>query len=166
MVVQDRVYVDVGGKRDDQKAKLQINKLMDVGHWVLSCESFSDDAYGFIYCITNLCTNKKYIGKKQCKSVLKRPPLKGKKNKRHIEIKTGWRDYTSSSTELNRDIAILGKKNFKFEIIKECSSKFELSYFEAKLQFDNDVLLRDDYYNGIINCRIGRPPKSLRLLYT
>ena len=26
---------------------------------------------------------------------------------------------------------------------------------EAKEQFDRDVLLSDEYYNGIINCRIG-----------
>ena len=26
---------------------------------------------------------------------------------------------------------------------------------ETKEQFERDVLLTDDYYNGIINCRIG-----------
>jgi hypothetical protein len=26
---------------------------------------------------------------------------------------------------------------------------------ETKEQFDREVLLTDDYYNGIINCRIG-----------
>ena len=30
-----------------------------------------------------------------------------------------------------------------------------MSYLEAKEQFDREVLLKDDYYNGIINCRIG-----------
>jgi len=50
---------------------------------------------------------------------------------------------------------------FKFEIIKLCDSKFELSYYEAKLQFDNDVLIKDGFYNGIINCRIGTAPRSL-----
>jgi hypothetical protein len=27
------------------------------------------------------------------------------------------------------------------------------------MQFEKDVLLSEDYYNGIINCRIGKPPK-------
>ena len=30
-----------------------------------------------------------------------------------------------------------------------------MSYIEAELQFKHKVLLSDDYYNGIINCRIG-----------
>ncbi len=30
-----------------------------------------------------------------------------------------------------------------------------MSYLEAKEQFDREVLLKDDYYNGIINVRIG-----------
>jgi len=33
--------------------------------------------------------------------------------------------------------------------------KGELAYMEAKLQFENEVLLRDDYYNGMINIRLG-----------
>jgi len=34
-------------------------------------------------------------------------------------------------------------------------SKGECSYKEAREQFDREVLLRDDYRNGIINCRIN-----------
>jgi hypothetical protein len=30
-----------------------------------------------------------------------------------------------------------------------------LSYLEAKEQFDRKVLLTDEYYNGIINVRVG-----------
>jgi hypothetical protein len=42
-----------------------------------------------------------------------------------------------------------------------CDSKFELAYYEAKKQFEADVLLNEGYYNGIINCRIGRAPDAL-----
>ena len=43
----------------------------------------------------------------------------------------------------------------------------EEGYKEAKEQFDRDVLLSDDYYNGIINCRIGAPSvKSLKKQFT
>jgi len=38
--------------------------------------------------------------------------------------------------------------------------KWELAYFEIKEQIDKNVLMREDYYNGIINVRIGRPPKK------
>lgn len=131
---------------------------MDLGHWSTSLIIEEGNIpYGFIYKITCLITGKKYIGKKQCKSILKRKPLKGKKNKRHEVIETDWKIYTSSSRELNEDILKYGKDNFEFEIIEICDSKFALAYREAKIQFDEEVLLRDDYYNGIINLRVSKP---------
>jgi len=134
---------------------------MDLGHWLLGEDVIlTDDTFGFIYEITNTVTSKKYIGKKQCKSKLKRKPLKGKKNKR-IEIKeSDWKEYTSSSTELNEDIKKFGKDKFIFKILRACGSKWELAYFEIREQLERNVLMRDDYYNGIINVRIGRPPKN------
>ncbi len=129
--------------------------MVDLGHWEGVLEENVDLPYGFIYKITNLTNDKKYIGKKQCQSIKKRPPLKGKKNKRHEKIETDWKTYTSSSNELNKDLETLGKDNFKFEILRWCDSKWELSYYEARLQFKEEVLLRNDYYNGIINVRIG-----------
>lgn len=131
--------------------------MIDTGHWTteLILES-GYQPYGFIYVITNTVTNKKYIGKKQCLTVLKRKPLKGKKNKRHEVVETDWKTYTSSSLELNEDIELYGKDKFKFDIIKWCESKAELAYFEAKMQFECNVLFSDDYYNGIINCRLCR----------
>ena len=135
---------------------------MDLGHWTTN-EAFNNNIlpYGFIYIITNTLTGKKYIGKKQIKSVKKLKPLRGKKNKRHFDIETDWKTYTSSSNDVNKDIEKLGKDKFSFEILKFCDSKFELAYYEAKIQFDHDVLLNEGYYNGIINCRIGRAPDAL-----
>jgi hypothetical protein len=133
---------------------------VNLGHWQSNLQiDESNIPFGFIYLITNTVSGKKYIGKKQMKSVLKREPLKGKKNKRHFDIETDWREYTSSSNDLNEDIQKIGKDKFTFEIIKLCDSKFDLAFSEAKLQFENDVLLRDDFYNGIINCRIGKAPR-------
>jgi hypothetical protein len=133
--------------------------LSDLGHWEGILEEGTDLPYGFIYKITNLTNNKKYIGKKQCKSIRKRPPLKGKKNKRRHEVETDWKTYTSSSNQLNKDLDCIGIDKFKFEILRWCDSKWELSYYEARLQFKEEVLLRDDYYNGIINLRIGKRRK-------
>ena len=133
---------------------------MDLGHWKtdLLLET-SNKPYGFIYEITCISNSKKYIGKKQCLTLLKRKPLKGKKNKRIEEKETDWRTYTSSSRELNEDIVNFGKDKFEFQIIKWCYSKFDLAYSEAKIQFEREVLLKDEYYNGIINLRVGRPKK-------
>ena len=72
---------------------------------------------------------------------------------------TDWKIYTGSSDKLNEDIQKLGKGKFKFEILRFCQSKSELAYYEAKMQFDNDVLLKEEYYNGIINLRLGKIKK-------
>jgi hypothetical protein len=134
---------------------------MDIGHWQLNEDvSVAGDFFGFIYEITNTVNGKKYIGKKQCYSRLKRKPLKGKKRNRIDYIDSDWREYTSSSNELNNDIKEFGKDKFIFKIIKICNSKWALAYYEIKEQIDRDVLLRDDYYNGICNCRIGKAPKA------
>lgn len=133
-----------------------INNVMeDLGHWVTNL-NIPQTSYGFIYIITNIINNRKYIGKKQMLTIRKKPPLKGKKRKRKTVQETDWKYYTSSSAELNNDIIKFGKENFKFEILRFCQSKSELAYFEAKEQFDREVLLKEDYYNGIINLRIGK----------
>jgi len=134
---------------------------MDLGHWqLIEGITASGDFFGFIYEITNTVTSKKYIGKKQCQSRLKRKPLKGKKRNRIDYIDSDWREYTSSSNELNEDIVKYGKDKFIFKIIKICNSKWALAYYEIKEQINKDVLMREDYYNGIINVRIGRIPKG------
>ena len=131
---------------------------MDTGHWKVY-GPLPENAYGFIYEITNTINNKKYIGKKQMVRRIKRNPLKGKKRKRIDYIESDWKTYTGSSDALNEDIKNLGIDKFKFNILKYCNSKFELSYFEAKIQFARDVLLDENHYNGIINCRIGKAPR-------
>ena len=133
---------------------------MDTGHWKVY-GPVPEDAFGFIYEITNLTNGKKYIGKKQMKRKIRRLPLKGKKRKRIDFKESDWKSYIGSSDSLKIDIDTLGSNKFLFEILKFCNNKFELSYFEAKMQFDKDVLLDENYYNGIINCRIGKPPKQL-----
>jgi hypothetical protein len=135
---------------------------MDTGHWVLNENIIiADNTFGFIYEITNKVNGKKYIGKKQCCIRIKRKPLKGYKRNRITHCESDWKNYTSSSKELNEDIQKHGKDNFEFRIIKICGSKWELGYEEIKEQIARDVLRKNDYYNGIINVRIGTPPKSL-----
>jgi hypothetical protein len=135
---------------------------MDTGHWLINKNvCVHEDMFGFIYEITNKVSGKKYIGKKQCIRKIKRKPLKGKTRNRIDHKESDWKTYTSSSNELNEDIQKHGKENFEFRILKVCGSKWELGYEEIKEQIARDVLRRDDYYNGIINVRIGTPPKSL-----
>jgi len=137
---------------------------MNLGHWELAANVAPQEAaFGFIYEICNTVTNRKYIGKKQCISKLKRKPLKGRKNKR-IELKeSDWKVYTGSSNELNADIEKYGKDKFRFTILHFCGSKWELGYREIKEQIHRDVILSQDYYNGILNVRIGSPPKDFKI---
>ena len=111
--------------------------------------------YGFIYQITNTENNMKYIGKKFFWSKKTLPPLKGKKRKRRKIVESDWRNYCGSSANLVEDIAKIGLDKFHREILYIVTMKGELAYMEAKLQFENEVLLKDDYYNGIINIRLG-----------
>jgi hypothetical protein len=134
---------------------------MDTGHWVLNeGVELTEETFGFIYEITNNVTGKKYIGKKQCQSRIKRKPLKGKTRNRIDFKESDWKSYTSSSNDLNEEIKKYGKDEFVFKILRTCDCKWALAYFEIKEQIDKDVLFRDDYHNGIINCRIGKAPKE------
>lgn len=134
---------------------------MDTGHWILNeSVEITEETFGFIYEITNLVTNKKYIGKKQCQSRIKRKPLKGKTRNRIDYKESDWKSYTSSSNDLNDEIKKYGKENFEFRILKTCDSKWALAYFEIKEQIDKEVLFKEEYHNGIINCRIGKAPKA------
>ena len=120
-----------------------------------SVEKLPEDCEGFVYLITNLTDNRKYIGKKLAKFKTTKPPLKGKKNKRRGTIESDWRDYWGSSDKLNEDVQTLGPENFSREILYFCNSRGLMSYLEAKEQFDRQVLFTDEYYNGIINLRVG-----------
>jgi hypothetical protein len=123
-------------------------------------ETLPEDCVGFVYIITNLINNKKYIGKKLAKfskTTYKTIKLKNgtkKKKKIRSKIDSDWLTYYGSSPNLTEDINKLGKDHFKREILYFCKSKAECSYIEAKLQFENCVLESDDYYNNNIQIRV------------
>ena len=120
----------------------QIDKLPE------GCEAF-------VYIITNKKNDKKYIGKRLAKFKVTKPPLKGKKNKRKSTKESDWQTYWGSSDNLKQDVATHGEDNFTREILHVCSSRGIASYLEAQEQLERKVLLTDEYYNGIINVRIG-----------
>lgn len=110
------------------------------------------DHIGFVYLITDLSNDKKYIGKKLFVSTNRLPPLKGKTRKRVVRKESDWKSYYGSSEEVK---ALVEQGiSFKREILHLCKTRGEMSYMEAKLQFQYDVLLRDDFYNEFIGCKI------------
>lgn len=113
-----------------------------------------EGSYSFVYLITNLTSGRKYIGKKLF-WFTKTKVIKGKKKK--IKSESDWKDYWSSSDEVNKDVELLGKENFIREILHMCPNKGTASYFEAKEQMINEVLeYPDKWYNGQIQCRVHR----------
>jgi hypothetical protein len=123
--------------------------------WFYNNVEFTDvgEYIGFVYLITNLTNGRKYIGKKNFYFTKSRV-VKGKRKRSKVE--SDWRDYYGSNKELQADVEQLGKDVFKREIIKLCNSKGEFGYYEAKYQFENNVLESDDYYNTWIMCRIHK----------
>ena len=117
-------------------------------------EVLPEDCVGFVYLITNLTNNRKYIGKKLARFKTSKPPLKGRKNRRRGTKESDWREYYGSNDELNKDIEQLGTENFKREILYYCNSKAECSYIEAREQFRHKVLESQEYYNGHIQVRV------------
>lgn len=123
-------------------------------------ETLPEDCVGFVYIITNITTDRKYIGKKLAKfSKITQKTVKlknGTKKKKKIRTKvdSDWQDYYGSSPELSKDVESQGKDNFKREILYYCKSKSECSYIEAREQFSRQVLESTDYYNGHIQVRV------------
>jgi len=128
--------------------KMWLYKNKELTELPAGCEAF-------VYLITNKISGMMYVGKKLAKFKITKPPLKGKKNKRRSTKESDWREYWGSSDRLNADVEQLGPENFTREILHFCPSRGIASYLEAREQFERRVLETDDYYNGIINVRIG-----------
>lgn len=127
--------------------------------WYYNGKEISDeDIQGyaaFVYIITNLENNKRYIGKKIFKSI-RRKKVKGKTRRKKVEKESDWRRYFGSNLNLLADIEKLGQDRFKREIVKLCKTRGTASYWEAKLQMQHEVLESDNYYNDHIWVRVHR----------
>ena len=109
---------------------------------------------GFVYLITELDTGKHYVGKKNFWKPKTLPINKKRKRRVRTRTESDWREYYGSSKEFSLLVEQKGSSNFKREIIRLCKTKGEMSYYEAKYQFEHDVLFKDEYYNEFIGCKI------------
>jgi hypothetical protein len=113
--------------------------------WQYNGEIFTDvpkGMEGFVYIITNLISNKKYIGKKHFWT-----RQKNRKTGRRKTEESDWQNYFGSCDELKEDVKLLGKENFTREILYLCPHKKSMSYYETYEQFNRNVLMSEDYYN-------------------
>lgn len=109
---------------------------------------------GFVYEVHDTANGKKYIGKKGFWSTRKLKPLKGKTRKRTVKKESDWKDYYGSNEEVKLLVEASAPERWERKILRLCKTKGEMSYYEAKEQFLNDVLLKDEYYNEFIGCKI------------
>ena len=101
--------------------------------WIYQNKPFTeipDGIIAFVYIITNTINDRKYIGKKLFKFT-RSTKKKGKRVKKQVD--SDWQEYYGSNKELLNDVGVLGKENFKREILYLCKTRGEASYMEAKI---------------------------------
>jgi hypothetical protein len=129
--------------------------------WIYDGKPFTSDDigeyFGFVYLITNLTNQRKYLGRKYFWSF--RTP-KGKKRK--VKSESDWKKYYGSCPELKEDIDRIGKDNFSRTILSLHKTKGKTNYEETRQLFTNGVLteaLEDGtpaFYNSNILSRYFR----------
>jgi len=107
--------------------------------WIYDGKPFTSDDigeyFGFVYLITNLTNQRKYLGRKYFWSF--RTP-KGKKRK--VKSESDWKKYYGSCPELKEDIDRIGKDNFSRTILSLHKTKGKTNYEETRQLFTNNVL--------------------------
>lgn len=121
--------------------------------WLYEGKEFTSDDIdthvAFVYLIENLDTNMKYVGKKLF-TASKSYQKNGKRRKKRVE--SDWITYTGSNEMLNEEVS--SGANLRKTILHLCKSRGWASYIETKEIFDREALLRDDYYNAFVGCKI------------
>ena len=123
-------------------------------------DNFTTDSFGFIYKITNLETNKFYIGKKVfvynkkkklTKKELAEQSGPGRKStSKVVQTESDWKTYWGSSKELLSDVKLLGEDKFEKLILITCHSKKSLTYYELFYQVHYNVLQVESYNDNIL----------------
>tara|TARA_Y100000996_G_scaffold274590_1_gene216454 strand:+ start:136 stop:576 length:441 start_codon:yes stop_codon:yes gene_type:complete len=129
--------------------------------WIFEGQPFLsesiDDNFGFVYLITNLQNNRKYIGRKYFWS-FRKPPGK----KRKVKKESDWKKYYGSCPELKEEIERLGRQSFSRTILSLHKTPGKTNFEETKQLFINNVLTESldkgvpAYYNSNILSRYFR----------
>jgi len=118
------------------------------GSHITELGDMPENLFGFIYKITNTKTGEYYIGKKQVVSVRKRnfgkkeiALLEDKRLKKYemITKESDWKTYRSSNQNV-KEWFTKDSQICKLEILRFCSNKKSLTYYELQEQFSHDVL--------------------------
>lgn len=122
----------------------------------------NQEAFAYIYKITNLLDGRIYVGKKQInftkkkklsKKAKKLPENKGKRIS-ISRVDGGWGKYWGTCNELKEDIKKLGIHNFKKEILQTVYNRSQATYFEMYWQIHLNVLTTTSSYNSWIKATV------------
>ena len=114
-----------------------------------------DDYVGMVYLITELDTNKKYVGIKRYWKKVKLKPLKGQKRKRIVKKESDWRTYNTSSGGDLQEKLISNPSNYRKEILHNCKTISEMkareAYYILSAYFSDEW---DMWFNEIVHLRV------------
>jgi len=114
---------------------------------------------GFVYLLENTDNGRKYIGKKFFIKPKVLPKTKKRPRRVRTKVESDWKDYYGSNEQLQLDIDSgngRGKMAIVRTILRLCETKGECSYYEIKEQLAVDALLKEEYYNSFLGCKIHR----------
>jgi len=133
---------------------------------ITNLKQVPEGAVGFIYKITEIDTNRFYIGKKQLYSSRRTRMSKrekeataSRKTFKTTVTESNWLSYWSSSKKLQALVKDLGEEHFIREILEFCFTKRDLNYREVWTQFHFSVL-ENDTFNDNIASRWFRPKET------
>ena len=109
--------------------------------------------YGFVYCITNNVTGRRYIGRKFFYTSKTRQVNKKKKK---YKVESDWKDYYGSNKELQKDVFELGKGAFHREILHLCKTKGTCNYYEAYEIMKSNAILSESFYNDWLHVKVSK----------
>ncbi len=128
--------------------------------WIFNGKIFDDENVvgfvGFVYLITNIATQEKYIGRKYFDKVRKH-----KGQRRRKRSSSDWKTYYSSSERLKADVKKYGASTFRREIISIHTTRGMVNFSEIVEQFNRRVLDDDTYINDCIG-KWRRIPKHIQ----
>lgn len=129
--------------------------------WIYQGLEFTSDMIehyqGFVYLLENTDNGRKYIGKKFFIKPKVLPKTKTRKRRVRTKVESDWKDYYGSNDELKLDIANgTGTMAVVRTILRLCETKGECSYYEIKEQLAVDALIKEEYYNSFLGCKIHR----------
>ena len=132
--------------------------------WIYEDKQFEpDDEFlktyvGFVYMVTEKDTGKKLFWKPKTL-----PVTKTRKRKVKTKVQSDWMNYYGSSEQVKTLVEEKGSSAFHREILRLCKSKGDCSYYEAKMQFQYEVLESPDFYNEFIGCKVHSKHLSVNM---